>query len=1045
MPAQSSLNSFDKEVSHEYGLPGEKLDSVINSFVSAAKEDPFTSWLILPTQRLVVNVTNTFMENTIPFISSRICTLDGFCKVLFEDNRTTERFISKGESKLLLTKVLTDLADKVPLFVPRDHPSSGTIDDLMTFMNVTLTRKVPFPECLLDLESEKSTQLDAIITEYRNRLDDLDLVDSDTILEWTIDYLNRSGTSPLSTVFVYGFHDPLPLEQDLFDAIQEHTEKVHFSIPDGIDPNIFRSRVPEEHQPGSRPQSDPSSIQSQITGLFLESGILKSGDFFKVQTFPTRYTEVYSIAAEISRLNGIGIPLSDIAVVFPALRDELGLIEEVFSDFEIPWNAAIGPRLSRVQVVQFFLEIANLASNGYTRENIVRLIRSPFFRSGQVPGVSTHLDAAEVDLVSRYAGIDGPSDWKKQLAWLHRELENPEKAKNFLGISIHSVERVSEGMGILINNLDLLSKKKRLRDHIKDFQEFLKRWDIPYLYGAPDEHMKEQEIQINKKFQSRVEALARIAWMPADDPITAQDFSRLISAIADEPDNAIRQDEVGVAVLGFRECPHMKYPVVFIGGLIEGVFPSLTTRLPFTNSLENTRMGTRSLTEILREEQYYFIAALLSAQKMVYLSAPLADGDKKLLTSAFFERVWIRVGECPWPASTENPVASRRTTAIDAGKRIRDEKACTVLNLIPDSLNISDLIERINMERYYRMGECNSSYDGLLSDDESIRAALSGHYGPEHVWSPTSLETYASCPFAYFLNRVIDLQALPEVEPNLSASDRGTAIHNVLTTFYREWRAVGNTKVTLSLLADATEMILSLAKTELEKYSFQSPLWDATKILMLGDRHTGPGYFERFLESETLEADSPLVPSCFEFSFGMGIEESDDPTSSSEAVEFASPDGTMRLLIRGRIDRVDITPEGQFLIYDYKSGREHPKAKDIEAGTALQLPLYLLAFEQVTGSHGIGGGYYKIRRDVERNIVLADTSAKNLLVSRFRPSTDFKGVIQHSRECAFAYIDGIRNGRFPLPPEEKCPNEYCDFKRICRFNPYRVLETGEET
>ena len=286
------------------------------------------------------------------------------------------------------------------------------------------------------------------------------------------------------------------------------------------------------------------------------------------------------------------------------------------------------------------------------------------------------------------------------------------------------------------------------------------------MFAAPNEHLKEQEIQINKKFQSRFENLARIAWMPVDDPITAQDFSRLISAIAEEPDNASRQDEDGVTVLGFRECPHMKFPVVFIGGLVEGVFPSLTTRLPFTNSLENTRMGTRSLTEILREEQYYFIAALLSAQKMVYLSAPLAEGDKKLLTSAFFERVRMKVGECPWPASPGNPAASRRTAAIDAGIGIRDDNGCSVLELIPDSLGISDLAERINMEQYYRRGECDSSYDGMLSGDESISAALAGQYGPEHVWSPTSLETYATCPFAYFLNQVIDLQALPEVEPN---------------------------------------------------------------------------------------------------------------------------------------------------------------------------------------------------------------------------------------------------------------------------------------
>jgi ATP-dependent helicase/DNAse subunit B len=1027
------------------GLPGDGLDDYIRKFSDAARADPFGSWLILPTERLVLYVNDFFMKNNTPFITSRICTLDGFCKVLFEENRTTERFLSKGESKILLTRILKDLAEKVPLFITHDRPSSGTIDDLLTFMNVTLTRKVPFPECLMELESRKSDQLDTIITEYRNQLRQMKLVDGDTILEWTIDLLNHTEPSPLVTVIVYGFHDPLPLEQDLFGAIREHSLTVHSHVPDGIDRKIFRHMTSEDPA-GNQQSFDPTSFPSRVTGLFSESTTLENEDYFRVQTFPTRYSEVYAIASEISRLNGEGVPLSEIAVIFPALRDQLGIFEEVFSDFGIPWNAAVGPRLSHEPVVQFHVEIANLVANGYARESIVRLIGSPFFRQGRVPGGSVNLDAAEVDLVSRYSGIDGPHpNWKKDLAWLHQVLEDPEKAKNFRGITIHAVERVQTGMEILIDNLDLLSGKKRLRDHIRGFLEFLDKWGIPYLYGVPDERLKEQEILANKRFQSRLENLARGVWMPADDPITAQDFFQLVFAIAEEPDNTRRQDDGGVTVLGFRECPHLKFPVVFIGGLVESVFPSLTTRLPFTNSLENARMGTRTLSEILREEQYYFIAALLSSQKTVYLSAPLANGEKKLLTSAFFERVRVRVGDRPWPDPLENPVASRRTASIDAGKGIRVGDPCSVLHLIPVSLNISELSERINMERYYRRGACDSCYDGILSGDETIASVLAGQYGPDHTWSPTSLETYASCPFAYFLNRVIGLEALPEVEPNLSASDRGTAIHHVLTTFYRQWCAAGNTRVTLSTLADATEMILRIANAELDNYSFQSPLWDATRILMLGDRHNGPGYFERFLQSETLEADSPLVPSRFEFSFGMGTDASDDPASSPEAVELASPDGMKKLCIRGRIDRIDITPEGQFLIYDYKSGRDHPKAKDIEAGTALQLPLYLLAFGQITGSRGIGGGYYKIRRDAERNIVLADSSARDLVISRLRPSADFPGTLQHSCECAFAYIDGIRGGRFPLPLEEKCPNEYCDFKRICRFNPYRVLETGEET
>ncbi|MCX6689269.1 MAG: PD-(D/E)XK nuclease family protein [Methanoregula sp.] len=900
MSAQSPLESLDCSI-YDRGLPGEMLDFYIDRFSAAAARDPFTSWLLLPTERLVREVTDRITKKDIPVVSSRICTLKGFCQVLFLENRTTSRSLSKSESKLLLTDVLEEHAEEVPLFITRDHPSPGTIDDLMTFMNVTVTRKVAFPECLLGLQSEKSQQLDTIITEYRNRLRELDLVDGDTILEWTIDHLNHCGSSLLGRVFIYGFHEPLPLEQDLLEAVREHAGKAYFFIPDGLDPNIFRSRTTAENQPGSQPAFDPSSPRSKITGLFSETGTLAFGNFFRVQMFPSRYAEVYGIAAEIGRLNAAGISLSDMAVVFPDLRDNLGLIEEMFAEFGIPWNAAVGPKLSRAPLIQFLIGISGLVASGDNREDVVRLIDSPFFRKDVVPGGTSRLDAAEVDLVSRYARIDGPRySWKERLDWLYQELQDPEKAKNYPGISIRAVESVQEGIQILNRDLDVLANKKKLRDHISGFRSFLKSWNIPHLYEAPDEQTKEREIQIYHKFCSRLEALEKIAWIPVEKEITASAFHRYISAIAEEPDESGRQDSDGVAMLGLRECPHLKFPVVFIGGLVEGTFPRLTTRLPFTNSLENVRMGTRTLSEILREEQYYFIAALLLAQNTVYLSASLADGEKPLLTSAFFERVRMRTGDSPWPdAAGIIPPASRRTVAVQAGADIRDEKTCTTLGLIPDSLGISDLVERINMERFYRRGASDSPYDGILSGNESIHAVLAGRYGQDHVYSPTSLETYANCPFEYFLNRVIGLEVLPEVEPNLSAGDRGTAIHDILSTFYRQWRSSGQTKVSLASLKDATDLILKIASEELDRYTFQSPLWDATRILMLGDRHTGPGYFERFLLHETDEADSPLVPFLFEYSFGMGTTESDDPASSPNPVELTSSDGERKVFIRG--------------------------------------------------------------------------------------------------------------------------------------------------
>lgn len=1029
------------------GLPGEHLDTVIDRYLSASKTDPFGTWILVPTKRLAGCITDELNRRAAPFIPSRICTLDGFCRTLFEENRTTERFLQKSEARMLLAQLIEEQKAKVPFFITREHPAPGTVNDLLMFMNVTLTRKVPFPECLFELQGEKIRQLDTIITSYRDSLRERDLVDDDTILEWTIDLLYRTKSSPLGIVFVYGFHEPLPLEEDLFGAIRERSNDAFFFVPDGIDRNIFRKGAISEDS-AVLPAGESAQRMWRITGLFSEAESFGIPGFFRVQTFSTRFAEVYAVAAEIARLNREGTPLCDIAVVFPDLRENLALIEEVFGEAGIPWNAAIGHSMAKSPVIQFLTGIAGLAAGGYARENLVRLIASPYFRKTKVPGGSVSLNASEVDLISRYARIDGPRpDWEKQLRWLQEQVADPKKAKNYPGISLRTVERVQEGIRILTADLDTLDGRKNLRAHISAFATFLDSWEIPFLPGAPGEGTEEKEQRTCTKFRSRVQALATAAWIDAGKAVGPDEFLRLLSVLAEEPDEGSLPDRPGVTLLGPRECLHMKFPIVFIGGLVEGTFPRLTTRLPFTNTLENKRMGTRTLSEILREEQYYFIAALACAGKNLYLSAPLADGEKTLLTSAFFERVRMRIGECPWPApSGAISPASRRTAAVTGGLEIREGNACAACNRIPAPLALDDLAERINMEGYYRRGKCDTQYDGILSGYDQILAILSGRYGPDHIWSPTILELYANCPFAYFMSRTIGLEALPDVELNLSAADRGSAIHDVLSTFYRQWLGAGQTKVTPATLADATDLILRIARESLDRYSFVSPLWDATRVLMLGDKENGPGYFERFLASETEEADSPLAPHRFEFSFGMEPDGKDDPGAIAPApVELSSPDGTRKMLVRGRIDRIDRTPDGSFLIYDYKSGMQHPKTKDIEEGTALQLPLYLLAYETISGGHGIAGGYYTIRRDIHRSIVLADAIAKDLMVTRPRVSTDFTGLLHHSLTCSFAYIDGIRGGLFPLPRSEECPNEYCEFRRICRFDPYRVLSCREET
>ena len=161
-------------------------------------------------------------------------------------------------------------------------------------------------------------------------------------------------------------------------------------------------------------------------------------------------------------------------------------------------------------------------------------------------------------------------------------------------------------------------------------------------------------------------------------------------------------------------------------------------------------------------------------------------------------------------------------------------------------------------------------------------------------------------------------------------------------------------------------------------------------------------------------------------------------------MEISPGEDTEPIRIKGRVDRVDSTPDGLFAIYDYKTGSQVASRIDIGAGKALQIPLYLLAYEKISGKQGVLGGYYRIRRDIENRIVLLDDIGKDLVISTNpRVTKDYRTVLLSSLKYSAGYIRGIRAGEFPLPSEEKCPNPYCEYSRVCRFDPSRQFTSPE--
>jgi DNA helicase II / ATP-dependent DNA helicase PcrA len=125
---------------------------------------------------------------------------------------------------------------------------------------------------------------------------------------------------------------------------------------------------------------------------------------------------------------------------------------------------------------------------------------------------------------------------------------------------------------------------------------------------------------------------------------------------------------------------------------------------------------------------------------------------------------------------------------------------------------------------------------------------------------------------------------------------------------------------------------------------------------------------------------------------------------------FAFPVG--RDLVRGRMDRVDGTPEGAVIV-DYKSSNVPDQAKaDTRARESLQLQIYALAHQHETG---------ELPHEVQLHFLDSAT------IGRASPDGE---RLARARERIAAAAEGIRAGAFkPKPNPVTCG--YCPFRDIC--------------
>ena len=250
------------------------------------------------------------------------------------------------------------------------------------------------------------------------------------------------------------------------------------------------------------------------------------------------------------------------------------------------------------------------------------------------------------------------------------------------------------------------------------------------------------------------------------------------------------------------------------------------------------------------------------------------------------------------------------------------------------------LASRGSLLRAHRLGRSRYS-DGLTEFDGNLSGeGGSGWFGDRLQGppvSPTSLETWAGCPYRYFLGHVLRLSALetPEETTAITPLERGSLVHHILERF------VAETGASLPAPGDgwdesARHRLMGLAEeafreAESRGVTGKPLLWDLAKEDIREDLTT-------FLEEDArLRAGQRHQPAA-----------SRGPASGLGGATPEVFDEETGIRFRGIIDRLDANGDGSAaLVIDYKTGSSRPYANlerdPIDRGRRLQLGVYSLA------------------------------------------------------------------------------------------------------
>lgn len=425
-----------------------------------------------------------------------------------------------------------------------------------------------------------------------------------------------------------------------------------------------------------------------------------------------------------------------------------------------------------------------------------------------------------------------------------------------------------------------------------------------------------------------MELLDQMALLLGDEPLTPAEYDELFCLLLRTTDlGHIPQslDAVIFTTAGRMRLAGPEY--CFVLGLAEGEFPSAPGESGLLTHADRDALIRQGVempdcfeNRAIRE-QVCFYKALTIPSHGLWLSWP--GGAAGLPVSSALAPV-IEAFSPPPPSLTPADYAAAPAAALDLlGDTWR-----------PDSPQTAALWAAL-AERPETAPRLEAVRRAAQNAPLAVRDldALAGLLGPGLRLSPSRVERYYTCRFAYFLEYVLKLRPrrTAELTPNIS----GSLVHWVLE------QALGRTGAEFAALSPSD--LTALAARLTDEYVAQNLPGGGERFGYLISRlKKSVASLLCYLQAE--QKQSGFAPAAFELPIGGGAD-------SVPPVTLRTPDGR-RVQVVGKIDRVDVFKRGgrsYLRVLDYKTGDKQFSLEDVWCGLDCQMLLYLFALVRQGG------------------------------------------------------------------------------------------------